>query len=243
MTPQFWKYLLVSSKRKKYVTMWVDIASYMDDLPVHFSFKELCSKHDLSRSSLYRHMEEVRQFWDKSGTKLGQTWDRGGIGFEPITTNVEAKVRQTWDKVETKVKQPKPKKKDNGNEEVRQQIIDYLNDKTGKRYRPTNQKTIKYIDARIKEGYTYNDFCQVIDNKSKVWAGTEREIYLRPETLFGNRFDSYLNEMPKNPELFLHQKISNHVTKAERYDNAINEAGTINFTEFVEVDEGDKNDS
>jgi uncharacterized phage protein (TIGR02220 family) len=243
MTPHFWKYLLVSSKRKKYVTMWADIASNLDDLPVHFSFKELCAKHELSRSSLYRHMEEVRQFWDKSETKLGQKWDRGGIGFEQLTEKSETKVRQNWDKVETKVKQQKPKKKVDENEDVRQQIIDYLNDKTGKRYRPTNQKTIKFIDARIKEGYNYNDFRQVIDNKSKVWLGTSREIYLRPETLFGNRFDSYLNEKPKNPELFLHQKISNHVTKAERYDNAINEAGTINFAEFVEVDKGDEDNS
>ncbi len=243
MTSHFWKYLLVSAKRKRYVTMWVDIASNLDTLPYFASFKDLCSKHNLSRSSLYRHMEEVKQFWDENEINLGQVWHRGGIGFHEVRQKPETKVKQTWDKVEPKVRQAKPKKKPNTNESVRQEIIDYLNDKTGKRYRPTNQKTIKYIDARIKEGYSYKDFCQVIDNKCKVWAGTEREIYLRPETLFGNRFDSYLNEMPKNPELFLHQKISNHVTKAERYDNAINEAGTINFTEFVEVDKGDENDS
>ena len=40
MTPLFWKYLIVSEKRKKFVSMWVEIASRMDELPVQFSFKE-----------------------------------------------------------------------------------------------------------------------------------------------------------------------------------------------------------
>ena len=59
-------------------------------------------------------------------------------------------------------------------------------------------------------------------------------------TLFGNKFDSYLNEKPVNPSLFMHQKIANHVTKAERYNNAINEADGIDFAQFVEVEKGDQ---
>ena len=223
--------------------MWVEIASHMDDLPVQFSFKELGKKHGNSRSGLYRHMEEVKQFWDKSGTKLGQKWNRGGIEFQEVNTITETKLGQSWDKSETKLKQKKAPKTQNDYEAVRQEIIDYLNDKTGKKYRTKNKQTIKDIEARLKEGYTYTDFCQVIDNKSKVWKGTQQEIYLRPVTLFGNKFDSYLNEYPNNPKLNMHQKISNHVTKAERYNNAINEADGIDgidFTQFVKVDEGDE---
>ena len=85
----------------------------------------------------------------------------------------------------------------------------------------------------------FEDFCKVIDNKCSVWLDTERSIYLRPMTLFGNKFESYLNEVPQNPELFMHQKISQHATKAERYNQAISEAGEIDFNQFVEFDEGE----
>ena len=243
MFPAFWKYLLISDKRKKYVSMWVDIASQMDNVPFRVSYAELCSRHDLSRSGLHRHLEEVRQFWDKDGTNLGQSWDRGGIVFESVTTKTETKVKQTWDKPETKVKQEKPKNQAGDNDEVIAKIIGYLNQKTGKRYRSSNKKTKTFIEARLKDGYTFDDFCKVIDNKYERWKGTEQEIYLRPETLFGNRFDSYLNETPRNPHLFMHQKIANHATKTERYNDAISEAGAINFGQFVEFDEGDQGDS
>jgi uncharacterized phage protein (TIGR02220 family) len=243
MTPLFWKYLIVSSKRKKFVSMWVEIASHMEDIPVQFSFKDLCETHRCSRSGLHRHMEEVKQFWDKSGINLGQVWYRGGIGFQHVISLTETRVKQTWDKPKTKVKQEKRPKTQDDYVEVRRKIIDYLNEKTGKKYRTSNKQTKKDIDARLKEGYAYEDFCQVIDNKTKVWKGTQQEIYLRPVTLFGNKFDSYLNENPQNSKLFMHQKISNHVTKAERYNNAISEADGIDFTQFVKPDERNTGDS
>lgn len=50
------------------------------------------------------------------------------------------------------------------------------------------------MNARLNEGYTVEDFYTVIDKKYDEWQGTEREKYLRPETLFGNKFESYLNQ-------------------------------------------------
>ena len=38
------------------------------------------------------------------------------------------------------------------------------------------------------------DFQRVIDNKCADWKGTEWEKYLRPATLFGTKFESYLNQ-------------------------------------------------
>lgn len=72
-------------------------------------------------------------------------------------------------------------------------IVDYLNEKTGKQYRANNKATIKHINARLSEGYTVDDFKTVIDKKCAEWKGTNMENYLRPETLFGTKFDSYLN--------------------------------------------------
>nr|DAX30574.1 MAG TPA: replisome organizer [Caudoviricetes sp.] len=74
------------------------------------------------------------------------------------------------------------------------EIIEYLNTKTGKNYRDNVQKNKSLIKARWSEGYRLDDFKQVIDNTVKDWSGTKYAKYLRPETLFGTKFDSYLNQ-------------------------------------------------
>ena len=77
-------------------------------------------------------------------------------------------------------------------------VIDYLNKKTertGKeKYSSTSTKTQKLIKARLREKYELEDFKTVIDKKCKEWLGTDMEKYLRPETLFGNKFESYLKQ-------------------------------------------------
>lgn len=75
-----------------------------------------------------------------------------------------------------------------------QYIIDNLNGKTGKHYRVTD-KTRSLIRARIRDGFTESDFLKVIDNKVRSWANDPKmSQYLRPETLFGTKFEGYLNE-------------------------------------------------
>lgn len=73
-------------------------------------------------------------------------------------------------------------------------IIDYLNQRAGTKYRHTSAKTQTAIRARLTEGFTEDDFRTVIDKKCDGWIGTEWEKFLRPETLFGTKFESYLNE-------------------------------------------------
>ena len=74
------------------------------------------------------------------------------------------------------------------------EIIDYLNECTGQAYKSSSKQTQSIIDARIKEGNTIDDFKKVIAIKSKKWLNTEYQDYLRPSTLFGGKFESYLNE-------------------------------------------------
>ena len=84
------------------------------------------------------------------------------------------------------------KKKDNIPYE---EIIDYLNEKVGTQYRYQTEITRKLIRARWKEGFRLEDFKKVIDNKCRDWLNdSEMEKYLRPQTLFNNKFESYLNE-------------------------------------------------
>lgn len=72
-------------------------------------------------------------------------------------------------------------------------IIDYLNEKSKNAYRATSKNTIKHINARFAEGYTVEDFKTVIDKKCAEWIGTDFEKFLCPDTLFGIKFEKYLN--------------------------------------------------
>ena len=79
-------------------------------------------------------------------------------------------------------------------------IVDYLNKKAGTKYKHTREKTREHINARLAEGHTLADFYKVVDNKCTEWLGTEFEKYLRPDTLFGNKFEGYLNSKPTPPK-------------------------------------------
>ena len=79
------------------------------------------------------------------------------------------------------------------------EIINYLNLKTNKNFKSNAKATQDFIKARLKDGYSIDDFKKVIDNKCYQWLGTEQEQYLRPETLFRpSHFESYLNEVVKS---------------------------------------------
>jgi uncharacterized phage protein (TIGR02220 family) len=99
--------------------------------------------------------------------------------------------------VEKPVKERKPRQpqvKPVTNEDFIFKVIDFLNECTGKSFKPTSKVAIININARIKEGYTLDDFIKVISVKATKWLNTKFEDYLTPNTLFGNKFESYLNE-------------------------------------------------
>lgn len=73
------------------------------------------------------------------------------------------------------------------------EIIEHLNLQAGTNYRASSAKTQRAIHARLAEGYTVDDFKTVIDKKCADWLHTEFEQYLRPSTLFGTKFEEYLN--------------------------------------------------
>ena len=73
------------------------------------------------------------------------------------------------------------------------EIVAYLNKKCETQYRVTTDKTRKLINARFVEKYKREDFYKVIDCMAAEWKGGKYERFLRPETLFGNKFESYLN--------------------------------------------------
>lgn len=86
-----------------------------------------------------------------------------------------------------------------------QEILNYFNQQAGTSYRASSKATQRLINARTKEGFTIGDFKKVIDIKVANWKNDPKmSQYLRPATLFGTKFESYLNEpmpnkQPANP--------------------------------------------
>ena len=74
------------------------------------------------------------------------------------------------------------------------EIVDYLNQAAGTNYKTGTGKTVRSIKARLNEGFTVDDFKKVIDKKVAEWKGSDMEKYIRPETLFGSKFEGYLNQ-------------------------------------------------
>jgi uncharacterized phage protein (TIGR02220 family) len=73
------------------------------------------------------------------------------------------------------------------------EILSYLNEKANRHYKTD---TSGYISARLKEGYTVEDFKKVIDKKVREWGNDPKwSKYLQPSTLFApSHFDEYLNQ-------------------------------------------------
>ena len=72
--------------------------------------------------------------------------------------------------------------------------------RAGTKYKSNTAKTKQLINARLNEGFTLEDFKTVIDKKCVEWSGTEFEKFLRPNTLFGTKFESYLNQNIVKPK-------------------------------------------
>lgn len=79
------------------------------------------------------------------------------------------------------------------NKDIVGKVISYLNLKTAQSYRATSKSTQRHVNARLNEGYELEDFYAVIDSCNVMWGKDEKmRRYLRPETLFGTKFESYL---------------------------------------------------
>jgi len=116
---------------------------------------------------------------------------------EIIINNIGNNIYDEVELVAKPVKEKKPRQpqvKPKSNDDMIIEIIDFLNECTGKSYKPTSKVAIVNINARLKEGYTKDDFIKVISIKATKWLNTKFEDYLTPNTLFGNKFESYLNE-------------------------------------------------
>ena len=138
-----------------------------------------------SQKSAIRHDKKVERGSQKSAIGYDKKVRRGSN--KKVVSDTTKKCYQTRQKSETK----------DIYINIYIDIVEYLNEKANKNYKHNSDKTRRFIDARLNEGFTLEDFKKVIDNKCRSWLNDERmNQYLRPETLFGTKFEAYLNEMP-----------------------------------------------
>ena len=151
----------------------------------------------ISRQNVRTALEKFEKygFLTKVSTKTGI-----------LVTITNWEVYQSQDEVATNkvtIDQPTPNqqvttnKNDKNDKNVKnyKYIVEYLNQKTGKSFSHKAKSTTAKIHARLVEGFTVDDFKKVIDIKTSEWLNdANMQKYLRPETLFGTKFEGYLNQ-------------------------------------------------
>lgn len=99
------------------------------------------------------------------------------------------------------------------------EIVEYLNLRTGKKFKHSTSNTRTNIKTRWNEGFNLEDFKKVIDVKTSQWINNpSMKQYLRPVTLFSNKFESYLNEEVKvNGKTSVGQYGDNQTTRQDAW--------------------------
>lgn len=184
--------------------VWLDERLNALDKCILMEIDSLDNEKGCYASNLY-----LAEFCQCSQTKVSTTISRlkeyGYIQIEEfdgrkrkIRSSLSNFKRQTLKNKKADVKKIKDNNIDNS---VVINIIKYLNEMVGTSFHYNTPKTKALIQARFNEGFTEDDFYEVIHKKWKEWKGTEWEKYLRPQTLFGTKFEAYLNQKvgSKNP--------------------------------------------
>ena len=193
---EIWKQL------NKYCSYDTNIAGYTVNQLVVNSDKRLNLTTQKVRTILKKFEKEGYIQLVSSGSKGKESTLKITIKQQLFNNNATNKTEELQQVKDTEQQQSnnnlttlsKKKKKDNN---IYSLVIDYLNIKANTSYRINTKNTQSLINARVREGFTIEDFKKVIDSKSGEWLNTDFEKYLRPATLFGGKFENYLNEANK----------------------------------------------
>ena len=194
----------------------------LSDGMVRMAFSFIKAKMDKDTQKYEQICEERR----KSGSKGGRPTKANGFS----ENQTKAKKANGFSEKQTKAKKPdNDNEYDNDNDLNNKKhilsgtishIVDHLNEKAGTNFRDQSKSTRQHIHARLDEGFTEADFYTVIDKKVEEWKGTDMAKYLRPETLFGSKFEGYLNQTRAAPA-----KVSNFTPRDQNLDDEVYRLG------------------
>lgn len=124
-------------------------------------------------------------------------WNR----YQSLEQQIEQQLNNKRTTTEQQVNTDNKGNKENKDNNIySREIIDYLNTKANTSFKHNMDKTKSIIEARLNEGFSLEDFKKVINVKVKDWLHDEKmNKYLRPITLFSNKFESYLAEANTKP--------------------------------------------
>ena len=157
-------------------------------------FEQLGLIDVLSNGAIY--MNDIELFIGKTSTE-GDRKKKARIAIEKEKRTIcghlsDIRPPEIEKEIEKEINIEKEAKKDSI---PYKEVIEYLNLKTSKNYKSSSKKTKDLIKARFNDGFTFEDFKKVIDIKVSHWLGNEEwDQYLRPQTLFGTKFEDYLNQ-------------------------------------------------
>lgn len=178
--------------------------------------------------TLIRPQIEANNRKYENGSKGGRPKNQNETKPKPNDNQSKTKTKPNDNQTITK---PKPNDNDNvndndnekengngnasGSDDFSLSLLSYLNQKTGSSYSLTDQiRTV--IEQRVSEGYTVEQMRSVIDKKCAEWScDGKMRSYLRPSTLFGDRFEEYLNA-PEPAEVEEKRKSSEHVASLKK---------------------------
>jgi len=123
-------------------------------------------------------------------------------------------------KIEAEKPTPEPPKQDKATD-AEIEVLNYLNERTGKNFTPKNMRNVGFIRSRLNDGFALSQIKSVIDKKVQDWKGTQYDKYLRPETLFNKtKFENYINENTneQRAKSGTIQSTANAISKAQSVD-------------------------
>lgn len=208
-----WMYLLLNATHKEYAAMFGGSKIMLQPGQLITGRKAIAEKFNISESKVQRILksfESEQQIEQQNGNKNRLITVLSWLDYQSDEQQYEQQVNNkrttTEQQVNTNknVKNIENVKNDKNVIDILSskpdipysEIISYLNEKAGTNYRSSSKVTQTKIKARWKEFPDLIHFQNVVDNQVSKWKGTEWEQYLRPETLFGTKFESYLNSVP-----------------------------------------------
>lgn len=188
--------------------VWLDYSTFVEDMPLL----------GLSKQSLYKRCMKMVQLGvlKHATVRNGGTFSYYGLGPEysrlvgrprkaaQPQASAQSTTQDAWsatpDTDTTRFTEPQPLLNEtqtpaqSKEPDPTEEIVEHLNQRAGTHYKASTATTRKLIKARLKEGFTVDEFKLVIDKKCADWLNNrDMAQYLRPETLFGPKFESYLN--------------------------------------------------
>ena len=166
-------------------TIGISRSTGLSEQQVKTALRKLIKTGEISKESTNKYSIITIEKW-------------GDYQIDEVETNQQITNNQPSSNHQSTINQPQLKNEKNEKKNIYsascEEIVGYLNDKVGTQYRPNSKATVRLIKARLNDKFTVDDFKTVIDKKVAEWKGTEFEKFLKPDTLFGSKFEGYLNQ-------------------------------------------------